>query len=178
MSARWLVSLALAGLLSSACGGHATCAPGDATCALRCGHGIDSPPIEGHLHVDPPATVSYRANPPASGNHYPVPADWGLHADPVQPEQWVHNLEHGGIVLLYDCPSGCDAEVQQLDALRTSRPVDEFREVRILITPYTAMQHKFAAVAWGWRWQGDTVDETAIRCFIDARYDRGPEQVP
>jgi hypothetical protein len=40
------------------------------------------------------------------------------------------------------------------------------------------MPHKVAAVAWGWRWQGDAVDMPAMRCFIDARYDRAPESIP
>jgi hypothetical protein len=141
-----------------------------------CGPGIDQRPIEGQLHVDPPATVSYRDNPPASGNHYPVPAPWGQGTYPR--ETWVHNLEHGGIVLLYNCPTGCDADVQKLVALRARRPADQFHEVRVLITPDSLMPHKFAAIAWGWRWQGDTIDEGVINCFIGDRYDKAPESIP
>jgi hypothetical protein len=152
----------------------AGCSGGDG--ALACGSGIDQRPIEGQTHVDPPATVSYRDNPPASGNHYPVPAPWGMGT--YQREQWVHNLEHGGIVLLYKCPTACDAEVLQLLNLRAARHVDQFNEVRILITPDSAMPHKFAAIAWGWRWQGDAIDAAELNCFIDARYDKAPESIP
>jgi len=172
MWARWLASAALA-LCAAATG----CSSND-TGALACGPGIDQRPIEGFNHVQPPATVNYKDNPPASGDHYPVPAPWGVSTVPVQREQWVHNLEHGGIVFLYNCPSGCPDEVQQMTNIFTQRPVDEFNEVRILITTDTLMPHKLAAIAWGWRWQGETMDTTTIECFIDQRYDKGRESIP
>jgi hypothetical protein len=138
------------------------------------------------MHIDPPAMITYRDNPPASGNHYPVPSPWGIFTVPR--ETWVHNLEHGGIVLLYNCPSacdtdagctdGCDADVQKLIAIRGGRKPDLFNEVRVLITPDSLMPHKFAAIAWGWRWQGEAVDAAEINCFIDARYDKAPESIP
>ena len=156
----------------------AGCGSADDMGALACGSGIDQRPIEGFNHVPIGSTVMYRDNPPASGNHYPVPAAWGVAPQPVQREQWVHNLEHGGIVLLYNCPNGCDADVQTFTSIYQTRPVDQFNEVRILITPDTLMPHRFAAIAWGWRWQGDAVDEKTIECFIDARYDKGRESVP
>src|SRR3989344_1710779 len=39
----------------------------------------------------------YNSNPPTSGSHYAVPADWGAYDSEVPDEQLVHNLEHGGI---------------------------------------------------------------------------------
>jgi hypothetical protein len=156
-------------LLAAACGD-------DSNGAFNCGPGIDQRPIEGQMHVDPPATVMYRDNPPASGNHYPVPAPWGIGT--VQREQWVHNLEHGGIVMLYNCPAGCAADQQKLVAIMNGRKVDQFNEVRVLITPDSLMPHKFAAIAWGWRLQMDVIDAAEINCFITARYDRAPESIP
>jgi hypothetical protein len=145
--------------------------------ALKCG-GVEQLGIEGANHVAPPTMVSYRDNPPASGNHWFNWATWGVAAQPIPREQWVHNLEHGGIVLLYNCPSGCDADVMTLTRIYRERPVDKYNVVRVIINPDTMMPKKFAALAWGWRWQGDTVDEAAIECFIDERYDRAPESVP
>jgi Protein of unknown function (DUF3105) len=168
MWARWLVSAAL--IVVAGC--H------DDDGALKCGSGIDQRAIEGWAHVDPPATVMYRDNPPASGNHYPVPAPWGVAPAPVQREQWVHNLEHGGIVFLYNCPSGCDDDVQAMTNVLVTRPVDQFNEVRILITPDTLMPHSLAAIAWGWRWQSESWDDKTVECFIDQRYDKGREVIP
>jgi hypothetical protein len=152
---------------------------GDA-CPLGCASNgsVEPVPDEGAVHVAMGTPVAYVHNPPASGNHWPTPAAWGVHPEQVPREQWVHNLEHGGIVLLYNCPEGCDAEVDQLIALRNARPPDQFNVVRVLIVPDTKMPHRFAALAWTYRWQGDVVDEAAITCFMNARYDRAPESVP
>ena len=49
--------------------------------------------------------VNYVHNPPASGDHWPWPATWGVHNEVLAREWWVHNLEHQGIVLLYNCPA-------------------------------------------------------------------------
>jgi hypothetical protein len=103
---------------------------------------------------------------------------WGPYPNGLPRERWVHNLEHGGIVLLYNCPSGCDDVVGELTTIYSATPVDRFNEQRILIVPDTLMPHKVAALAWRWRWQGDAVDMATIRCFINARYDRAPESTP
>jgi hypothetical protein len=183
MSGRWLASSFA--LLLFGCGrGGVTGADGGSCsdagpCAFDCSPGVDAPPNEGGQHVPEPTPVSYRANPPASGPHWPVwQQPWGAYPAGLPRERWVHNLEHGGIVLLYNCPAGCDDVVGALTTLWQSTPPDRFNEQRFLLLPDQAMPKKVAAVAWGWRWQGDAVDSAAIRCFIDARYDRAPESIP
>jgi hypothetical protein len=77
----------------------------------------------GHTHVDPGTRVKYLYCPPASGKHYPEPGgpiSAGVYApgDIQIPQGWIHNLEHGGLVLLYKCPGdACTDQGQQ--ALRT-----------------------------------------------------------
>lgn len=53
-------------------------------------------PSEGRGHTeDPPA---YKvSNPPTSGPHNPVWANWGVYDTPVPVQYLVHNLEHGGV---------------------------------------------------------------------------------
>lgn len=65
---------------------------------------VQSSPNEGRGHVDAPATVQYKTNPPTSGDHYsgnPQTAFTGVHASPVQNELQVHNLEHGHVGIQY-----------------------------------------------------------------------------
>lgn len=177
MSARWLASA----ILLAGCGHHgatASCTDGT-VCPTRCGPGIDAPPLEGAQHVAEPTPVTYQANPPASGPHWPLwQMPWGAYANELPRERWVHNLEHGGVVMLYNCPSGCADVVAQLVNLRDATPPDQFNEQRFIITPDSVMPNKLAVVAWGWRWQGESVDAGTLRCFIDARYGHGPESVP
>ena len=73
------------------------------------GIAIDEMP---HTHVLPPAPVTYDHNPPTSGCHYNLgygtaPITAGAYDQVIQPEYWVHNLEHGYVVVLYNCPAGC-----------------------------------------------------------------------
>jgi hypothetical protein len=182
MSARWLASLAVVGVIASAgCHGSVSAmCDGKSACALDCGSGIDAPPNEGNAHIAEPTPISYEANPPASGPHWPMwQEQWGEYPNGLPRERWVHNLEHGGVVLLYKCPPpGCPDVQAELSTLLDATPVDQYNEQRLLIVPDTLMPHKVAALAWGWRWQGDTVDAATIRCFIDARYDRAPESIP
>ena len=179
MSARSLASVAI--VLVAGCGGdssNSACSDGP-PCALDCGPGADAPAKEGAQHIAEPTPIHYDANPPASGPHWPMWQEpWQPYPGGLPRERWVHNLEHGGVVLLYNCPSGCDAVIAGLTAIWQATPPDQFNEQRLLVVPDSQMPHKVAAVAWGWRWQGDTVDMNAIRCFITDRYDRAPESIP
>src|SRR5260370_23441538 len=75
-------------------------------------------PNEGWGHVPEGAAVTYQNNPPASGPHYPVWARYEEHAGVIARPYWVHNLEHGAIVLLYrpDAPAATIAALR--DAYR------------------------------------------------------------
>lgn len=167
------------------CGGGYLNTDASNACPLACGSGIAPVPDEGNMHVAFGMPVAYKHDPPASGPHWPSPAAWGVHTEVVAREQWVHNLEHQGIVLTYDCPGGdggavdsCTNEIDQLVAIRNGRQPDLFNEVRILITPDPLLKTRFAAIAWDWVWSGDTLDVNTVNCFIDARYGRGPELAP
>jgi len=167
------------------CAGGYLNSDADDACPLVCGDGIEAVPDEGNLHVAFGTPVMYKHDPPASGPHWPYPAPWGVHPEVVQREWWVHNLEHQGIVLLYDCPGGdggavdaCPSDIDQLIAIRNGRQPDVFNEVRILITPDPLLKTRFAAIAWDWVWTGDTLDVNTVNCFIDTRYGRGPEPIP
>ena len=183
MSARSLTRApALALVLATACGGGAPlaippCATRDPACA--CSPSVDKPPVVSRNHVPVGTTVNYPFNPPDGGDHYPIWLQpWGFYPTEQRREYWVHNLEHGAVVMLFNCPGGCPNDSAHLQAIMTSTPPDRYNEQRFIITPDSAMPHRFAAIAWGYRWQGDTIDETAIRCFISARYDMAPESIP
>ncbi|MEZ4596324.1 MAG: DUF3105 domain-containing protein [Chloroflexota bacterium] len=62
----------------------------------------------GRTHVVQGTSVKYAYCPPASGDHYnlgggqaPLPRRLFGPDDAVLPQQWIHNLEHGYVVLLY-----------------------------------------------------------------------------
>jgi hypothetical protein len=153
---------------------------------------------EGATHIPFGTPWLYHHNPPASGFHWPWPHPWGAYDEAIPPEWWVHNLEHGGVVLLFNCggvfdlgttPDGgappdlsgpwpCPEITTPLRELLAERTPDEFGEVRMLVTSDPAAPHKVSAVAWDWLYQSDSIDLAALRCFRDMRYGRGPEHAP
>jgi hypothetical protein len=139
-------------------------------------------PIEGNRqHVPQGSTIPYRNRPPSSGDHYDTPAGYGFFQREIPTGNWVHDLEHGGIVVLYR-PDLCDQTCQsQLQDVYNSAPSSQlFPGTRkMLVIPYQDMDHAVAAVAWGWVDEMDQtqpVDKDRILAFYRAHVDRGPEQ--
>jgi hypothetical protein len=129
---------------------------------------------EGGVHVEQDSEIEWTNNPPHSGDHYPTWATWGEHDTPVPRGNWVHNLEHGGIVLLHNCPEPCDAELEVLREVLGARP-----DSRVLMTPDPLLDGpRFAAVSWTWVHEFDSPDLDELLCFIDQHFDHAPESVP
>ncbi len=132
---------------------------------------------EGHDHVPIGTPVTYQARPPASGSHYPAPAQTGVYPDGLAPGFWVHSMEHGYVVLVYKPPVSADvmAEFQQMVG---SFPPSKFGNVKLLIAPYSDMPHRFAVLSWDWRLFLDTFDLGKILEFYRAHVDQGREDIP
>ncbi len=137
-------------------------------------------------HIDPSTTWPYKFYPPTSGPHYVVagsaPAPWQT-IDTLVEGQFVHNLEHGGIAILYNCPSGsdCTSLMNSLtNYVRNLAPAEPtYNEVKIVMTPYSrGMQKKVALLAWHYVEFLDSYDQSAIARFYENHVDQGPEQVP
>lgn len=129
-------------------------------------------------HAPEGAAITYASRPPVGGPHYPVPyPEYGLSDVAVAPGYWVHNLEHGALVLLYRCAVNCPEQSMALqglyDALTGAN--SHSRLTRLLITPYADMDHRFAIIAWGHKFEMDKLDLEQAEAFYAAYIDRGPE---
>lgn len=147
-------------------------------------------PIDGddgalHIPIGQRGT-GYSENPPTSGPHWigrdawtltngdevDAPADWGIYDVPLPNEVLIHNLEHGGIGLHYNCPEGCDDIVEALeDFVPRSR-------AQFVMSPYPNMEPTIAITAWRHHLHLEEIDEEQILDFIDAYQDRAPESIP
>jgi hypothetical protein len=138
-----------------------------------------SVPIEGQNHVEEGSVISYQNQPPASGPHYPRTAPYGVSDQAILPGFWVHNLEHGGIVVLYNCSDGCPDVVAQLrDAFVKLPRSRQFNVVKLVGTPYNTMSSKIAFLAWGKIEEHDAFDYDRLLRFYNAYVDKGPEAAP
>ena len=145
---------------------------------------------EGRTHVDPSTTPTYKFYPPASGPHYSAqgiaPVPWQTIADssnPLVEGQYVHNLEHGGIAILYACPSGADCTTLKNSLenyVKNLAPLDPtYKEVKLVLTPYSKnMTKKVALVAWDYIEFLDGYDQAEITRFYENHVNQGPEQIP
>ena len=122
--------------------------------------------VVGGIHVL--GTINYPDPPPTGGPHNPCWAPFGVATTELHPENWVHNLEHGGVAFLYNCPLGCDAEIADLVAIAAGKPF-------AVVTSYSALPKRFAVVSWGHRLVTDDYDHDAFELFYAQNVDHAPE---
>ncbi len=147
--------------------------------ARACATSVAGFPLAAGTHVAQCTPITYATNPPTSGPHYPLWARFKAYADRVPRGFWVHAMEHGAVVVSYNCPGGCAAEVAALVAFLDARPVDPLCTApvrnRFIVTPDPQLDTVFAASAWGWSLRSDCFDLPALGAFIDAHYAQAPE---
>ena len=133
---------------------------------------------EGRVHVDAGAEISYRHTPPSSGPHYGRPANYGVYSSKVPEGAWVHNLEHGGIVLLFKCDGDCDSKAAEIESIYGGLPVGAFGEVKLIATPYQRAPTDYTLLAWGWQEDLESLDPARVERFYRDLVDKGPENAP
>lgn len=117
-------------------------------------------PDQGREHIpDGGSHPPYNSSPPTSGWHYERWASWGIKNEPLPPGRFVHNMEHGGVILHYNCPDGCQDEVEQMAEI--VRRTDE-----TILMPNPDMESRFALTAWNWLLTMDEYDDDLAREFV------------
>ena len=145
-------------------------APGDAGDST-----IDETPCDSAQHVPEPVEVTYSDNPAACGAHRPQWGKWGEY-EFLPPQRYIHNLEHGGIALLYH-PCADAATVDALRDYARARPADDGGDFRWVLTPAPDLPTAIAVLAWGHRYQANAVDEAAIESFVSDTYRTSSEDI-
>lgn len=140
---------------------------------------IQSWPDEGHTHVTEGSDVHYCTEPPSSGNHYPVWANYTTYDRPIAPGYLVHDLEHGAVVITYRCASSCPDIASQLQAVVDSHGLDPICSdgiaARLVLAPDPNLDVAVAAAAWTWTYRATCVDAASLRAFMNGHYGQGTE---
>lgn len=119
----------------------------------------------GGSHVANNDGVTYNSNPPSSGPHCGV---WGQYAiygasKPLPRCNYIHNLEHGAVVVLYRCDGECPEVVEALTNVRDAIVDPECPSgKRVILTPDANLDTLIAAAAWRNTWQSDCINEDAL----------------
>jgi hypothetical protein len=178
------VRLVGAVLLAAAVGGvGAGCADSDpGPIPLACDGVIRDVPGEPALHVPVGSPIEWSTNPPATGMHFGVWAKWDHHYPALDRGFWLHNAEHGGIILLYRCPDGCPDVVDALLDLAGTFAGDPAcaapvrNRLIVAADPLLPAEVQVAAVGWNATYTASCFDPY-IRTFAAARYRKGPEDL-
>jgi hypothetical protein len=133
-------------------------------------------PDMGQGHVGNGTAITYTYCPPASGRHFngtqtgPISARVYGPTDNVNPQGWIHNLEHGALVLLYrgDSEGATDAGQQALRDFFDSYPASPVcgfepgTSVGPVFARFDQMATPFTAMVWGRVLPLETLDTEAI----------------
>jgi Protein of unknown function (DUF3105) len=127
----------------------------------------------------------YLYCPPASGNHIsqqgvgPIAPRVYKPGDNVGPPNWIHNLEHGGLVVLYrnDSPGATAAGLQAFQDFYNTFPASPLCKiapyvVSPVIARFDAMPHAFAVLVWDRVLYMDTWDPAVALRFYNTEADR------
>jgi uncharacterized protein DUF3105 len=143
-------------------------------------------PDMGNTHIPVGKSQKYTYCPPASGNHYfaagvaPIsPARFFKPGDKVVPEQWIHNLEHGAVVVLYrtNGPGATTDGMAQLQQFFDAFPPSPICQTAAhtlspLIAPFDDMPWPYAALVWDRVLPLDTWDPSLVLRFYATESER------
>jgi hypothetical protein len=149
---------------------------------------------QGHMPGDDRrfAHFKYNSDPPTSGYHREVATNFFINPGPLPKFVQVHLLEHGNILVQYNCML-CPDVIAQLTGIAESYDVkqlppgtitptpDEVRGAEenglaVIVAPYPGMAHKIALTAWTRLATADAVNKTDIESFIN-QWLRNPDNL-
>jgi hypothetical protein len=127
----------------------------------------------------------YLYCPPASGSHLNVSGQGPITprvykpSDKVGPPNWIHNLEHGGLVVLYggDSPGATDSGIQAFQQFFDTFPPSPICQVQPglvgpVIARFDQMPHPYAVLVWDRVLYMDTWDPALALRFFNTEAER------
>jgi hypothetical protein len=123
-------------------------------------------------HVRAGTTITFGFCPPTSGNHYDSTIRAAVYPPSSEqpPGGWVHNLEHGSVVLLYRCPSAVPgqgdcaslSEMERVQIWFNDAPSSANCGRQALAARFDSMSTRFAVLAWNRALFLDEFDNTGL----------------
>ena len=128
---------------------------------------------EGQKHA------AYNSDPASSGPHYAdasAPAQWGVYTQQLPEEVFVHNEEHGGVVVTYNpklLPADQLKKLQALFAPPYSKK--DFSPTKAIVTPRIKDTHPIEIASWTWTLNMDKYDEATLIKYYTQHAGKAPE---
>ena len=138
-----------------------------------------SHPSQGEKHIaEGQKHEAYNSDPASSGPHYAdtsAPTPWGVYTQEVPDEVFLHNEEHGGVIVTYkpDLPADQLKKLRALFAPPYS--LKSFTPSKAVVTPRAKNTHAIELAGWTYTLNLDQYDETTIMKFYLQRVSKAPE---
>lgn len=153
--------------------------PGEAACEVTI---VTHIAIPSRQHVPVCTHVAYATNPPSGGDHWPVWAAFKKYDRAVLREMYVHDLEHGAVVLAYRCDKPCPDVVNALGVAFAGKTPDPKCEAniggppaRLVVTPDPQLAKPIGLAAWGATYTATCIDPPSLAAFVESAYGHAPE---
>ncbi len=165
----------LAVLSLTACGSTEEPGPQQPEGCERFSFPLSAPQAATHMSTCTSTACGNGENPPNSGPHCASVAPCRVHSSPVARCMYLHNLEHGHAVLLYNCPEGCPDEVAKLEAAAAGAKTGANGVRRALVAQDPQLPQRVAAMLWRRTYLTDSADPEALRCLLTLQDTDAPE---
>ena len=138
--------------------------------------------ISSARHVEKCAELPDSPKPPAGGDHYQEWAAFQTYDFPIPRGFLMHSMEHGAVVLLYNCADGCPDEVAQAQAFIDAQAEDPLcagsaTTRRAVLAPDPTLDVRWGASAWGHTLRAECFDAEAFGAFYRAHYAQTYEDI-
>ena len=134
---------------------------------------IERPEILGRDHVADLSNYQYSSNPPTSGNHFSNSADSGFYDEQVPDGELVHSLEHGYVIINYDC-SKFSGDCEELKSEIKFLVNDD--SWKVIGNPRPENDYLISVTSWGKLMHLDEFNRDKIKTFINKYRNQGPEK--
>ncbi len=151
--------------------------------AFRTPIGEQIPATGAEVHLNPGEPLpQYSSNPPTSGPHYSGTLGSGFYdeddrwVDPLQNATGfiVHSMEHGYVVLWYNCSLVSESECDMLkNNIRTV--IDTENQFKIIGFPNTTTESPLVMTSWGYLLELDSWDDELVSRFVNRNRNNAPE---
>ena len=123
---------------------------------------------------------AYNSDPPTSGPHYAQPAQAGFYDEALPDETLVHNLEHGYVIIWYNCAGLSDSDCQTIKTqiktvMDNAKPVTITGTKKLIAVPRPNMGTLIALTSWGRIDKLNSFNEQEMAEFINDFRNEAPE---
>ncbi len=137
--------------------------------------------IPNQTHVEVGTPLTFPSDPPAGGSHYAEEFENGFYDEATLPQKpgdlagyLVHNLEHGYVILWYNCAKLDETACNNLKS-QIKTVMDSKNNFKLIAVPWKSIDMPLVMTSWGRLQRFEQFDAGSARTFIESNLNHAPE---